>query len=105
MYYLVNKYADVDRRIVTEKHNIVQAHLKEADEGWDAERIITWLWGIDKKSENVFDLLEVGDVVRYDIHFIEVDDNNRDVLDEQYISKIYKPNYKGGYDLAWERDE
>ncbi len=121
MYYLVGKYANVDRRIVTEEHPTVQMHLKDTNRNWDAERIIKWMWGIEKKSENLYDLIEEGDLIAFEymntkhidiakVVFIykhrdgEVDISTRGYLhNNEKIQAIYKPNSKGDYIKVWER--
>jgi hypothetical protein len=55
MYYLVNEKADIKYRIVSDQHPAVQMHLRESDPGWDADRIIKWMWGYEKKAESAFD--------------------------------------------------
>lgn len=72
---------------------------------------------IKKQSENVFDLIEVGDLIRYNDEFLgtfplrEVYLHNGELqlLDEinikcLEITKIYKPNSKGDYIKVWESD-
>jgi hypothetical protein len=121
MYYLVGEHANVDRRIVTEEHPTVQMHLKESN--WDAERIIKWMWGIEKKSENLYDLIEEGDLIAFDYMNTGVIDIEKVVFiykqrdGEVYISTrgylhnnekiqaIYKLNSKGDYIKVWERDK
>ena len=73
---------------------------------------------IKKKSENVFDLIEVGDLVRHNDEFLggyileevyKVDGRLviRDYyeVNSLYILAIYKPNKKGDYIKVWERGE
>ena len=117
MYYLVSEHANVDRRIVTEEHPTVKMHLKDTNRNWDAERIIKWMWGIEKKSENLVDLIEVGDLVRYDDEFLGafplrqayLNYGELQLLDgvdikSLSIMEIYKPNSKGDYIKVWERE-
>jgi hypothetical protein len=73
---------------------------------------------IKKQSENVFDLIEVGDLVRYEDDFLgttllaevymnygklslfdETDIKNLDIL------AIYKPNSNGNYIKVWEKKD
>ena len=73
---------------------------------------------IKKQSENVYDLIEVGDLVRYEDDFLgttllaevymnygklslfdETDIKNLDIL------AIYKPNEKGDYIKVWEKKD
>lgn len=122
MYYLVGEHANVDRRIVTEEHPTVQMHIKEDIElgvtPRTPERIIKWMWGIKKKSENLYDLIEVGDLIRYDDEFlgafplreVYLEYGELQLLDGTgikflNITAIYKPNSKGDYIKVWERGE
>ena len=112
MYYLVGEHANVERRIVTEEHPTVQMHLKDTNRNWDAEKIIKWMWGIEKKSENLFDLIEDGDLVQWGEanNIIKIEFNNTinifDLLKENNsINAIYKPNSKGDYIKLCELDE
>ena len=127
MYYLVSEHANVERRIVTEEHPTVQMHLKDANRGWDAERIIKWMWGIEKKSENICELIEDGDLIQHiyvdyprpqsaisQVKSADVDTVfiiSVDILHSHYsvhendILAIYKPNSKGDYIKVWERGE
>jgi hypothetical protein len=119
MYYLVNEHADVKRRIVTEKHPAVQMHIKEAvNPVWkNPDKIIKWMWGIIKQSENIKDLLEPGDLVMYEYESgqdevkvtgcLELDTQAKVeiVMSTKYvINKIYKSNIRGDYILAWARE-
>ena len=121
MYYLVSEHANVERRIVTEEHPTVQMHLKDSNRGWDAERIIKWLWGIEKKSENLVDLIEKGDLIAFDymdtgvidianVSIYKHKDGEIDIYTRGYlhdnnkIQAIYKPNSKGDYIKVWERE-
>lgn len=121
MYYLVGKNADVDKRIVTENHPVVQMHIKEAIELGVTprvpEEIIKWMWGIEKKSDNVFDLIEVGDLVKtgigkiFDVRKPYIDKGLAIIpfhilfLNKINITAIYKPNSKGDYIKVWECEE
>lgn len=121
MYYLVGKNANIGRRIVTENHPDVQMHIKEAIELGVTprvpEEIIKWMWGIEKKSDNVFDLIEVGDLIECaNYHFTyvnEVIDIEADVMFRGVenlvlsynILAIYKPNSKGDYIKVWECEQ
>lgn len=70
---------------------------------------------IKKKSENVFDLIEVGDLVRFSsefmIGFVEeinlinygLKALNFGINKEYKPSAIYKPNKNGDYIKVWER--
>lgn len=114
MYYLVGEHANVERRIVTEEHPVVQMHLKDTNRNWDAEKIIKWMWGIEKKSDNVYDLIEEGDLVQWGDMKDIMKVNNRDDIfcksvfktfkNDKLITAIYKPNSKGDYIKVWERE-
>ena len=73
---------------------------------------------IKKQSENVYDLIEVGDLVKYEDDFLgatllaevymnygklslfdETDIKNLDIL------AIYKPDEKGNYIKVWEKKD
>lgn len=76
---------------------------------------------ITKQSENVFDLVEVGDLIKVNNLISEVLDFTKDDKDEikllfyspcyinlikqQSIDIIYKPNANGDYIKVWEREE
>lgn len=122
MYYLIGEHANIDERIITEQHPIVQALCKEAQElgsDWDAERYIQWMWGIEKKSENLFNLIQRDDLIigneceEYedipyictsnfdDISAIECGIGTYLDKNEKAIRKIYRLDSKGNYRLLW----
>ena len=75
-----------------------------------------------KKSENVFDLIEVGDLIAFKymdtedidiakvVHIYQFKDGDIDIATRGYIHStekiqaIYKPNSKGDYIKAWEKE-
>lgn len=69
-----------------------------------------------KKSENVFDLIEKGDLIKLDyssypysedsfyIRFVDDMTFKGIHYNEDVIVAIYKPNSKGDYIKVWERD-
>ena len=117
MFYLVNEKADVKYRIVSDQHPVVQMHLRESDTGWDAESIIKWIWGIEKKAESPFDLIEKGDLVgldytnypfsedKYTIRFVDDLTFKGIHYNEDVIVAIYKPDSKGNYIKVWEKEK
>lgn len=116
MFYLISERANIGKKIITEEHPIIQMHLKESDPGWDAERIIQWMWGFEKKTENVFDLIDKGDLLKLNLVTSEctvkptiefVDDMIFKGIhfNEDVIAAIYKPDSKGNYIKVWDRDE
>ena len=118
MYYLTCRTANIGRKIITEEHPIVQRQLKNSD--WDAEKVIKWLWGIEKKSDNILDLIEPGDLVKYKDSVMEVNKHNEilincgtdffeewcinNPLNQQNIYELYKKNKDNVYDLVWKKD-
>jgi hypothetical protein len=119
MYYLISKTANIGRKIITENHPTIKMHLKEIDYKLTAESVIKWLWGIDKKSENLLDLIEPGDLVmgletfdeKATLHLITADHNSLvfecgvgKYVAKSSITTIYKPNSNGDFIKAWEKD-
>lgn len=80
---------------------------------------------IIKQSESVYDLIEVGDLIKDDDSIYEVDEITEDELEEdeeerekmfisqpcyfvhfgREIDAIYKRDFKGNYILVWERKD
>lgn len=73
---------------------------------------------IKKQSDNVFDLIEVGDLIEcanyhftyvkekaktYDKHLIFM--NNFSTIYDKHILAIYKPNANGDYIKVWEKEK
>ena len=122
MYYLIGEHANIDERIITEQHPVVQKLVKDAQElggNWDAERYIQWMWGIEEKSENIFNLIKKDDLIigneceEYeDIPYIctsnfenisAIECGIGTYLDknEKAIRKIFRLDSKGNYKLLW----
>ena len=118
MYYLLSEKANAEKRIITEKHSVVQQYLKESDTEKNSDKIIKWMWGYDKKSENIFDLVEPNDLVLGLETFDEEPTLHKVTADHGYncfecgtgkyvlkdsITTIYKQNFKGDYIKVWEK--
>ena len=60
---------------------------------------------IKKQSENVYDLIEEGDLVKTklleDFNLLEIV-TNEGVFERKHITIIYKPDEKGNYIKVWE---
>lgn len=121
MYYLLDEKCNLGFKIITEENYYIQRHLQESDVGWDADRLIKWMFGYKNKSENLFELIEVGDLIAFNYNNNSIDivsvrfvDKNLEgtinILSRGYsheldkIVAIYKPNSKGNYIKVWERD-
>ena len=83
----------------------------------NGKRIYFDQYYILKKSENVADFIEVGDLIRYDNEFLGANileevykaDGRLVIRDyyevtSLYILAIYKPNKKGDYIKVWEKE-
>lgn len=104
MFYLLSEKANIGRKIITENHPVVREYLSEKSDEWqDVDKIIEWLWGIDKKSNRILDLVEIGDLVETIdrtniIRFM----SDLDDIDPYGILNIYKKDGEGNYKLVWE---
>lgn len=80
-------------------------------------RILT-ISRVIKKSENIYDLIEVGDLVKRDGIILEVteiqtfdDETEKEFIFDSFLNSccesdiqaIYKPNSKGDYIKVWEK--
>ena len=122
MYYLINEHANIDERIITEQHPAVQKLIEEAlefSDNWNAEKYIQWMWGIEEKSENLFNLIKKDDLIigneceEYeDIPYICTSNfENTSAIEcgigtyldknEKAIRKIFRLDSKGNYKLLW----
>lgn len=112
MYYLLNERTNADKRIVTDQHEHVLRHLRESDPGWDADRIIKWMWGYTEKAESLVDLIKPGDIIKVDSGLYEVLEGNKIFIPDlgyslvkyNRIKAIYKLNISGAYACVWEGD-
>ena len=109
MYYLFenNKICNIEKSKNDEENF--------SDEAFD--KLVEQRHGkIKKRSENVFDLIEVGDLVRFSsefmISFVEeinlinygLKALNFGINKEYKPSAIYKPNKSGDYICVWRRE-
>lgn len=134
MYYLVRDYYDeTEKKIFSDKDDI-EEHVDKLDPdkrvqllvyNWEdgmysdcrnGKRIYFDQYYILKKSENVCDFIEAGDLIRYDNDFmgtyiigeVYLNCGELETRDEQRIKhldihEIYKPDKHGNYIKVWER--
>ena len=135
MYYLVRDYYDeTEKKIFSDKDDI-EEHVDKLDPdkrvqllvyNWEdgmhsdcraGRRIYFDQYFILKKSENVFDFIEVGDLVEfnwsygigkvtnnsYHKAFCEITINKTLGVVDENILKFYKLNKNGDYIKVWER--
>ena len=121
----LKRYVLIDSNMIIDTHTDKWLlHCKEqakTDEDYNvpfSELIKVHLGEIKAQSDNVYDLIEVGDLIKDDDRIYEVSDityrgysdNRRSFVSqpagfkhhEWDITAIYKPDHKGGYIKAWE---
>ena len=123
MFYLLENHKIIDTNELL--NSGIQISIKKSQKfkvvyliGWFGER---FFGTIKKQSENVFDLVEEGDLIKDDNCLYEVreisdgkDDNGRKSAISQpgmfkhwewNIEAIYKPNSNGDYIKVWEKKD
>lgn len=119
MFYLLENHKIIDTNELL--NSGIQISIKKSQKfkvvyliGWFGER---FFGKIEKQSENVIDLIEVGDLIigyykeplivkenlYYDKEFLGSDDTC--VIGYEDITAIYKPNSKGDYIKVWEKKD
>lgn len=129
MYYLVKDENSESKKIFSSKDDIEEYEEEGSmlavynwEEGQysdtrDGKRIYFDQYYILKKSKSVYDLIEIGDLVRiYSTFFRRIDSLGlqkmhnlvgieREFFPENEISEIYKPNEKGDFIKVWTRED
>lgn len=131
MYYLVRDYYDETKKKIFSDKDDIEEYIDEYDNSKELLLVYNWEKGMYndtrngkriyfdqyfmlKKSENVFDLIEVGDLVKVEdgtfivsmkndrVFVIKINEGQK-VRRLTSIKAIYKPNKNGDYIKVWER--
>lgn len=118
MFYLLEDNRIIDRLSIREDLNLpfeVDFYVQKDELVLTIDHIYFEHINITKKAENVFDLLENGDLVKYKYETkIELSDFQNDNTnyanylkdcDPKNILAIYKPDANGNYIKVWELKE
>ena len=128
MYYLLEDNRIIDSENLPKNWEIFSISFDRMYVKIFEDIIITQTFDIKKQSENVFDLIEEGDLIRcdrcdgiFEVSDIDLfDEYDKEIYDcdksfisypanaqhlENEISAIYKPDEKGNYIKVWEKKE
>lgn len=128
MYYLLENNKIIDSENLPKNWEIFNISFDRMYVKIFEDIIITQTFDIKKQSQNVYDLIEVGDLIKCercngifevsDINLFDEDDKERYACDKSFISypanpnhlenaisAIYKPDSEGNYIKVWEVKE